>query len=390
MIFYRRKKIIIGLIAGEESGDLLGANLIKSLKKKIPNIYCIGVSGPLMQKEGCKKLYSIKEFNTMGIFEIIKKIPKLLIIRRKLIKYFIKLKVDLFIGIDFPDFNLSIEKKLKKKGIKTVHYVSPSIWAWRKKRIFKIKKSTNLILILFYFEKKIYDHYNITYSFVGHFAADNIPLNPKKNKIKKKLNIKNKKKYLVILPGSRLSEIKMLSKDFLKTAIILKKKNPNLKILVSLTNNKKCIKEFIKIYKKVKKKIALKILFGKTKETIIIANVALAASGTVTLECMLAKCPMVVAYKVNKLTYYFFKHFIKIPFISLPNLLIGKKIVQEFIQNQCTPKNLSKSIQSLLFKKKKIKKIKKIFLKTHKNIQINSSKKISKSILNLIKKNFKI
>lgn len=380
-----KKKTIIGIVAGEESGDMLGAHLIKSLKKN-SNISFIGVTGPLMKKEGCKTLYSINEINIMGIFEIIKKIPKIIKIRYKLINFFNKIKIDVFIGIDSPDFNIFIEKKLKKKGIKTIHYVSPSVWAWRKNRIIKIKKSVNLILILFYFEKKIYDFYKIPYVFVSHFKADHMPIKPNKNKFRKRFKIDKNKKCLVLLPGSRISEIKMLSKKFLLTADILIKKNPNLVIFVSLTKNQKCIKKFKQISKKIKKKIPIKILYGKTTQIIPAADVALAASGTVTLECMLAKCPMVVAYKINRITYFFIKHFIKIPFFSLPNLLSGKKIVQEFIQNKCKVKNLSKSIQSLLINKKKVNKIKKIFFKIHKNIKINSKKKTYKAILMIINK----
>lgn len=334
-----------------------------------------------MEKEGCKKIYSIKEINIIGIFEVIKKIPKILKIRHKIIKYFINTKIDIFIGVDIPDFNLFIEKKLKKKKIKTVHYVSPSIWAWRKKRIIKMKKSLDLILILFPFEKKIYNHYKINYKFVGHHTADVIPLVPKKENAKKQLKIKKNTKCITILPGSRLSEIKNLSKIFLLSIKKTIKNIKKIKVLV-LINNKECKKKFIKIYKKTTPKLPIKILNGKKKTALIASDVVLTKSGTITLECMLAKCPMIVGYKINKATYFLLKFFLKTPFISLPNILANKNIVKEFIQEHCEPKKISKSLKSLLMNKKN-KKLYKIYLKIHKSIRCNASKQAAKAILKL-------
>lgn len=334
-----------------------------------------------MKKEGCKEIYSIEEINVIGIFEILKKIPKILKIRYKIIKYFIKIKIDIFIGIDAPDFNFFIEKKLKKKNIKIIHYVSPSIWAWRKNRIYKMKKILDLILILFPFEKKIYKKHKIPYCFVGHHTANTIPLKPKKKYAKKKLKIRKKTKCITILPGSRLSEIKILSKIFLLSIKEIKKKFPKLKILAPMIN-KKCEKKFLKILKNTTPNMPIKILKGQTKNALIASDVVLTKSGTSTLECMLAKCPMIVIYKVKKITYFFLKHFIKIPFISLPNILANKEIVKEFIQEECKPKEISKSLKLLLLKKEN-KKLNKIYFKIHKSIKRNSGSIAANAILKL-------
>ncbi|CAL1329167.1 lipid-A-disaccharide synthase [Candidatus Providencia siddallii] len=378
------RKINIGIIAGEISGDILGARLIKNFKKKNPNIHFIGIAGPLMKKEGCKALYGIEILSIIGIIEILKYLPKLILIRKNIIKQFIKNKIDIFIGIDSPDFNLNIEMQLKSKGIKTIHYISPSIWAWRKKRIIKIKKATDLILVFLPFEKKIYDEFNIPCCFIGHTMADKIPLIPNKQKTRLRLNIPEKAKCLAILPGSRYSEIKKLSNIFLKTAKILKKYFKDLYIIVP-TANEKCRQQFELIKQKNFPDVFITILNGQSIDAMISADVTLLASGTASLECMLAKCPMVVCYKMNFFTFLFAKILIKTPYISLPNLLAKKEIIKEFLQKECQPNKLSNQLIQLLNNEKYCKILKKNFLKLHKTIRHNADEKAVNEILKLIK-----
>lgn len=380
----QQRPLTIGLVAGERSGDILGAGLIRALKQKVPNACFFGIAGPLMQEEKCESWYEMEELAVMGIVEVFKKIPRLFQIRVDITRRFSKLQPDVFIGIDVPDFNISLEKKLKKKGIKTIHYVSPSVWAWRQNRIFKIGKATDLLLIFLPFEKSFYDRYNISSRFIGHTMADIIPLHPDKEAARAHLNITNNAKCLAILPGSRSSEVEMLTADFLHAAKILKKDFPCLQILVPIVNQQ-CRRQFERIYREVSPNLSLKILDGQSRIAMIAADVTLLASGTASLECMLVKCPMVVGYRMNSVTYWLVKRMIKISFISLPNLLAGKELVKEFIQKDCHPEKLAKSLKSLLIDKKKIENLKKNFLKLHESIRCHADQQAAEAVLKLTK-----
>ncbi|CRK85802.1 Lipid-A-disaccharide synthase [Candidatus Providencia siddallii] len=378
----KQQSLVIGIVSGEISGDILGANLIRKFKEKVPNTRFIGVPGPLMRTEGCEVLYKMEEFAVIGFNDILKKIFKFLLIRKKLIKYFNKFKIDLFIGIDAPDFNLNLEKHLKSKGIKTIHYVSPSIWAWRKKRIIKIKKSTNLILVLLPFEKAIYDKFNIKCCFIGHSAADEIPLKPNRDEARIKLNIPKNVKCLAILPGSRYSEIEMLSGIFLKTAKILQKQFTDLHIIVPLAN-KLCRQKFEDIKKTILIDAPILFLDGQARDAMTAANVTLLTSGTASLECMLTKCPMIVAYKMK--LFWIAKILVKTPYISLPNILAQKEIVKEFLQKKCQPDKIAQQLIPLFNEDKNIFKLKQTFLKLHNLIRCDSDNKAVNAILKLIK-----
>ncbi|URJ26489.1 lipid-A-disaccharide synthase [Blochmannia endosymbiont of Camponotus modoc] len=379
----RNRTIIIGIVAGEASGDILGAGLIRTLKKYLKKVCFFGIGGPCMQSEDMKSWYNIEELSVMGFAEIIMKLPRLLYIRRNLVRRFINLKPDVFIGIDSPDFNISLENRLKKSGIRTIHYVSPSVWAWRKKRIFALKKATDNILVIFPFEKKIYDHFNIPCQFIGHSLADQIPLNPNKVSARQKLGIPHDVYCLAVLPGSRIREIKMLAHDFLVCAKLLKNNFPNLEILVPLTNQTS-IKKFISVtstsvkYRIVNNQSAWKIMMA--------ADVSLVTAGTATLECMLVKCPMVVAYRMHPLTFMLVKHFINIPWISLPNLLAGHELVKEFIQNNCRPENLAQTLINLLNDNNNQHIVlKKKFRQLHHSIRCKADEQAAHAVLRLIK-----
>ncbi len=384
-ISIQQRPLTIGLVVGEKSGDLLGKGLICALRQHVPNAYFVGVAGPLMQEEKCETWYEMEELSVMGIVEVIGQLPRLLKIRIDLTKRFSKLRPDVFIGIDSPDFNITLEKRLKRKGIRTIHYVSPSIWAWRESRIFKIREATDLVLTLLPFEKKFYDRYNIACRFIGHRMADIIPIKPDKQSARVQLNITHNVKCLAILPGSRRSEVEMLSKDFLHTAKILTKDFSDLQILVPTVNQEQR-KYFETIYKKIYPNLSLKILDGQAQIAMIAADITLLASGTATLECMLIKCPMVVGYKMKPITYWLVKRLIKVPFISLPNLLADKEIVKEFIQHDCQPEKLARSLKSLLNDKKMVKELKQNFLKLHESIRCHADQQVAEAILELSKK----
>ena len=376
------KQLTIALVAGETSGDILGAGLIRALKKHHPNIKFVGIAGPRMQAEGCQAWYEMEELSVMGIVEVLGRLRRILAIRRDITKRLIDLKPDVFIGIDAPDFNLSLEGKLKQAGIKTIHYVSPSVWAWKQKRVFKIKRNTNLILAFLPFEKAFYDKFDVPCRFIGHKMADDIPLEPDQTAMRQQLGIPVDCQCLALLPGSRHAEVTLLSEPFLKAAQLLRDKFPDLHIVVPLVNGKRRA-EFEQIKAEIAPKLNLQLLDGHAREAMIASNAAILASGTVALECMLAKCPMVVGYKMKAFTFWLAKKLIKTPYVSLPNILAGKEIVPELLQHDCTPENIANHIVPLL--KSDNSELKATFLALHKQIRCNADEQAAQAVLDVLK-----
>ena len=376
------KQLTIALVAGETSGDILGAGLIRALKKHHPNIKFVGIAGPRMQAEGCQAWYEMEELSVMGIVEVLGRLRRILAIRRDITKRLIDLKPDVFIGIDAPDFYLSLEGKLKQASIKTIHYVSPSVWAWKQKRVFKIKRNTNLILAFLPFEKAFYDKFDVPCRFIGHKMADDIPLEPDQTAMRQQLGIPVDCQCLALLPGSRHAEVTLLSEPFLKAAQLLRDKFPDLHIVVPLVNGKRRA-EFEQIKAEIAPKLNLQLLDGHAREAMIASNAAILASGTVALECMLAKCPMVVGYKMKAFTFWLAKKLIKTPYVSLPNILAGKEIVPELLQHDCTPENIANHIVPLL--KSDNSELKATFLALHKQIRCNADEQAAQAVLDVLK-----
>ena len=336
----------IALVAGEVSGDILGAGLIRELKAMYPNAKFIGIAGQQMLREGCETLVDMEEIAVMGLVEVVKHLPRLLKIRRHIVQYFSQHKPDIFIGIDAPDFNLYVEEKLKAQGIKTIHYVSPSVWAWRQNRIHKIARATNMVLAFLPFEKAFYDRFNVPCRFIGHTMADAIPLHPNRQVACQALSLDENQRYVAILVGSRGAEVDMLTEPFLKTALILKAKYPDIKFLVPLINQKRR-HQFEQIRAQIAPHFfddALILLDGNARQAMMVAEATLLASGTAALECMLCKSPMVVGYKMKPLTYWLAKRLVKTPYVSLPNLLANEMLVPEMLQEECTPEKLAEKL----------------------------------------------
>lgn len=376
------KPLIIALVAGETSGDILGAGLIRALKNHHPNIEFIGIAGPQMQAKGCKAWYEMDELSVMGIIEVLGRLRRILAIRRDITKRLIELKPDIFIGIDAPDFNLSLEGKLKQAGIKTIHYVSPSVWAWKQKRVFKIKRNTNLILAFLPFEKAFYDKFDVPCRFIGHKMADDIPLNPDQKVMRQQLGIPLDCLCLALLPGSRHAEVSLLSEPFLKAAQLLRKRYPDLHIVVPLVNAKRR-KEFEQIKAQIAPNLEVQLLDGQAREAMISSNATILASGTAALECMLAKCPMVVGYKMKAFTFWLAKKIIKTPYVSLPNILAGKELVPELLQQDCTPENIANHI--IPFLEGDNTEVKNTFLTLHKQIRCNADEQAAQAVLDVLK-----
>ena len=341
------KALKIGIVAGEASGDILAAGLIKQLKKHYPNATFEGIAGPKMQAQGCKSLFDMEELSVMGLVEVLSRIRRLLFVRKSMLHHFLANPPDVFIGVDAPDFNLGLELKLKKQGIKTVQYVSPTVWAWREKRIFKIAKATNLVLSIFPFEKQVYDKHHIPCEYVGHTMADDIAIKPDKQKARLSLKLKENATVLAVLPGSRKREVDTLLDVFIQSCLLLKSDIADLKVLIPVVNRqrKDQVLEYIQTHSP---DLSIQVVIGHAREVMIASDAVLLASGTATLEAMLCKKNMVTAYKLSGLTYQMMQWLYKAKYFALPNVLADEKLIPELLQDDVTPKTISTLLLPML------------------------------------------
>lgn len=377
----------IAIIAGEVSGDILGAGLIHALKARYPNAKFIGIGGERMIAEGFETLFDMEELSVMGLVEVLKHLPRLLKIRRSIIEQLSALKPDIFIGIDAPDFNLDVELKLKQQGIKTIHYVSPSVWAWRQKRVYKIAAATNLVLAFLPFEKAFYDRFNVPCRFIGHTMADAIPLKPNRDDACQLLNLDPAQRYVAMLVGSRGSEVEFLSEPFLQTAQLLHQRYPDVKFLVPLINQKRR-QQFEQIKQRVAPELDMILLDGNARAAMITAEATLLASGTAALEAMLCKSPMVVGYRMKPFTYFLAKRLVKTKYVSLPNLLADEMLVPELIQEDCNPTNLAEKLSLYLSEDKSAVQNRHVllqrFAELHQMIQCNADQQAAQAVIDLL------
>lgn len=323
----------IGIVAGEKSGDILGAGLIAALKQHYPEAEFIGVGGPGMEAVGCQSITPMERLSVMGFVEPLGRLPELLQLKRNLEQMYLDQAPDVFIGIDSPDFNLRLESTLRAQGIPTVHYVSPSVWAYRQKRIHKIKQAVDLMLTLFPFETAIYKEHQVAASCVGHPLADQIDFSDRKTQYRQRFELQDEDPVVALLPGSRGSEIGRLAPLFLSAALEALQQNPRLKFLIPYSG--------VEARAHIDDQLRSLAILGHDQFKLVddsqaamsAADLVLLASGTATLEAMLLRRPMIVCYKLAALTYFFASRMVKVPHIALPNLLSGKRLVPEYIQN---------------------------------------------------------
>ncbi|CAH8200112.1 lipid-A-disaccharide synthase [Vibrio aestuarianus] len=377
------KPLRIGIVVGELSGDTLGEGFIKAIKQQYPNAEFVGIGGPKMMAQGCESLFEMEELAVMGLVEVLGRLPRLLKVKAQLVKYFKDNPPDVFVGIDAPDFNLRLELDLKKAGIKTVHYVSPSVWAWRPKRIFKIDAATDLVLAFLPFEKAFYDKYQVACEFVGHTLADAIPLQPDKMAARELLRLEAAKQWLAVLPGSRGGEVGLIAKPFIETCRQIKQKYPDIGFVVAAVNSKRR-QQFEEIWQATAPELDFVIVEDTARNVITAADAVLLASGTVALECMLLKRPMVVGYKVNRLTGWLVQKLAITEYVSLPNILAGEELVKEFILDQCEAEFLYPAVDKMLSGDNSV--LIERFTEMHQWIRKDADKQAATAVLTLIGK----
>lgn len=335
----------VALVAGEASGDILGSGLMQAIKQRYPDTEFIGVGGARMEAEGLNSYFPMERLAVMGLVEVLGRLFELLGRRRQLARDLIAAQPDVFIGIDAPDFNLGLELKLRRAGIKTVHYVSPSVWAWRQKRVLKIREACDLMLTLFPFEAQFYDEHQVPVRFVGHPLADAIPQQADRAAAREALDLPQDEPVVALMPGSRGGEVARLGELFLDAAIRLRALRPGIRFLLpcATPERRQQLEQML-----VNRDLPLTLLDGRSHEALAACDAVLIASGTATLEALLYKRPMVVAYRVAPMTYRILKRLVKSPYISLPNLLAERLLVPELIQDAATADALAQAVAPLI------------------------------------------
>ncbi len=380
-----RANLRIGIVATEVSGDILGAGLIREVLARYPNAQFTGIAGPAMLAAGCHSMFPLERLSVMGLVEVVKHLPELLSIRRSLHDYFIANPPDLFIGIDAPDFNLGLERKLKRAGIPTVQYVCPSFWAWRPQRIKKVRQATNLVLSILPFEWQLLQQHQVNAAYVGHPMADEIPLEVDQKTAREGLGLDSKGEIIALLPGSRRSEVEALTDLFLQAAQLCRQRNPESHFVVPLVNSR-LRGLFEERLHQLAPELPVTLLDGKSRDAMLAADVVLVASGTATLEALLLKRPMVVAYRMHPITYWILTTFrlLKIDFVALANLLAGREIAPEFIQDAATPEALAGALNVLLASPSRVAEIQAISTKIHRELRQDADRSAADAVLRLI------
>lgn len=378
------KPLRIGIVANEVSGDQLAAALIVALKQRHHAIEFEGMSGPLMEAAGCRRLAPMDP--VMGLTEILKHLPGLLKQRRRLFEHFNETRPDLVVGVDAPDFNLALERRLKAAGIRTAHFVCPSVWAWRRGRARKFRETLDLMLCIFDFEASFLRDYQVNAAYVGHPLADQIPLQaPDAAALRASIGLDPLQPVVALLPGSRMSEVGRLVDDFLRTAVWCLERRPDLQYVAPMVNER-VRQAFEARISALAPRLPITLLDGRPRDAIGAADVVLTASGTATLETLLLKRPMVVAYRLSFLSHWLIRTFdlLKIPHVAIANLLADRPLAPEFLQDDCRPENLGGALLALLDDEEKRQQIAEHYLDIHQRLRCNAAERAAEAILTLL------
>lgn len=343
----RSGNITIGIVAGEASGDALAAMLIEAVRARIPRARFVGIAGPKMQTAGCEAWHQVEALSVAGFTEVIARLPEILAIRRALTRRLVAERVPMFIGVDAPDFNLALERKLKRRGVRTIHFVSPSLWAWRSGRVATIGRAVDRILALFPFEPPIYEKAGVPVTFVGHPLAQEAATLASKREARDQLKLGIAQPVFALLPGSRMAELDMHGDLLLQTAAMLHIARPEARFLVPLATRSTRDRFDAARYRLGLDKLPLTLLYGHATDALRAADVGVVASGTATLEAALARCPHVIFYRVSAVTARMVRPRLLVPWVGLPNVLAGKFVVPELLQEEATVENLAQAALNL-------------------------------------------
>jgi lipid-A-disaccharide synthase len=376
----------VAIVAGEASGDMLGAALIRALNERFPNLEFHGIAGPKMMAEGARSLYPMEALSVRGYVEVLRSLREILAIRRGLARELLERPPDLFIGIDAPDFNLGLEAKLKAAGIPTVHYVSPSVWAWRRERIPAIGRAVDRVLVLFPFEEPMYREAGIPASYVGHPLADAMPLAPDHAEAREQLRMPSSAVPIALLPGSRVSELELHADLIIDAAREIHRQRPETRFFVPLTTRETREHFESRLYAREAQELPLQILFGHARLALHAADAAIVASGTATLEAALARCPMVITYRLSPLTYRLVKRKALLPYFGLPNILAGEFIVPELLQEDATPANLAQAVGNWLDSKDARARLRERFAAMHAALACGHDERVAEALAPYLRK----
>ncbi len=375
----------IAMVAGEASGDLLGAHLIGALRAHLPDARFLGIGGPKMQAAGQDAWWPAETLAVHGYAEALRHYRGIAGIRRRLLKRLLADPPDVFIGVDAPDFNLWLEARLKAAGVPAIHFVSPSIWAWRPKRIRKIARSVSRMLCLFPFEAALYQKHGVPVSYVGHPLADLIPLEPDRHAARERLNLEPDGLIFALLPGSRQSELKYLATPFIETARLLHVRYPQARFLVPLVTRETRIQFENALWAAGAQELPLTLLFGHAHDAMAAADAVLVASGTATLETALHQRPMVIAYRMSPWSWRLMRRMRLQPWVGLPNILAGRFVVPEFLQDEATPENLAQALGNLVADPALAARLEQVFSELHRQLRQNTAERAAAAILPLLR-----
>jgi lipid-A-disaccharide synthase len=378
------RSLTIGLVAGESSGDNLGAALIGAIAARAPGTRFVGVAGPRMLAAGCERLADAEELAVMGLFEVLHHLPRLLKLRRRVREAMLELRPDVFVGIDAPEFNLGLAASLHDAGLRTVQYVSPQVWAWRRGRAGRMARFLDLVLCLLPFERAVYEQAGLHAIFVGHPLADQLPLVPDPVAARRDLGIAPEARVVAILPGSRAGEVARLADDFAGTAAWLAARRPGLVFVAALANGG-ARSAFAAALGRRAPGVDVRLVEGRTQVVLTASDVVLVASGTATLETLLCKRPMVVAYRLGGLTAFLLRGLglLKVPFFSQPNLLAGRQVVPELAQGDVSPPQLGQELERWLDKPEDVRGLQALFTDLHGQLRRGASGQAADAILAL-------
>ena len=371
----------IAMVAGEASGDLLGSQIVRALRRRLPGAEFCGIGGPRMIGAGFESWFAQERLAVRGFVEVVRHLRGLLALRRELAQRLIAAQPRLFLGIDSPEFNLGLERRLKRAGLNTAHLVSPQVWAWRRGRVRTINRSVSQLLVLFPFEAGLYQGSGVDVTYVGHPLADELPDRSDRAAARVELRLPALAPVVTVLPGSRQSEIEMMARPFIETAKLIARRQPEVRFLVPLVTRETRSLFEEAVYACNARELAMTLLFGHARDALAACDVALAASGTVTLEAALTHRATVIAYRVAPLSYAIAKRLVRVPHIGLPNILCGEPVAPEFLQDDATPENLAQAVTNLLADEPVRRRIEQRFARLHAELRCDAAERTAEALL---------